>query len=214
VSLILPDYTRTTPGPTLAIGQEDFLVVAALGLYTIFLVMQVGRHRGYFALRDETSEHVTESSGQEPLLPHAVLLILYMAPVVFLAEQFAHPVDYFIETLKAPVAWGGVIMAILVATPEAIGAVRAATANHLQRSINIFLGSVLSTIGLTIPAMVVVNRFTGHSIILGLGPTDTVMLLLTLAVSVVTFASGRTNVIQGAVHLCLFAAYLMLLFQN
>ena len=106
------------------------------------------------------------------------------------------------------------IIAILVATPEALGAVRAATANHLQRSINIFLGSVLSTIGLTIPAMVLVTRWTGHSIILGLRPTDMVMLLLTLAVSVVTFASGRTNVIQGAVHLCLFGAYIMLLLQG
>ena len=214
LSLILPDFTKTTPGPTLAIGQEDFLIIASLGLYTIFLAMQVGRHRGFFALQDEPMEHEAEPSQETPIFPHALLLFLYMAPVVFLAEQFAHPVDYFIETLQAPAAWGGVIMAILVATPEAIGAVRAATANHLQRSINIFLGSVLSTIGLTIPAMVVVNRFTGHSIILGLGPTDTVMLLLTLAVSVVTFASGRTNVIQGAVHLCLFAAYLLLLIQG
>jgi Ca2+:H+ antiporter len=214
LSLVLPNFTQTTPGPTLAIGQENFLVVSALGLYAIFLVMQVSRHRGFFALQDETSEHDGEAIAEVSLLRHTVLLILYMAPVVFLAEQFAHPVDYFIETLKAPAAWGGVIIAILVATPEALGAVRAATANHLQRSINIFLGSVLSTIGLTIPAMVLVTRWTGHSIILGLRPTDMVMLLLTLAVSVVTFASGRTNVIQGAVHLCLFGAYIMLLLQG
>ena len=88
---------------------------------------------------------------------------------------------------------------------------RAALANHLQRSVNIFLGSILSTIGLTVPAVVVVSRLLGHDIVLGVQPADMVLLLLTLATSVVTFASGRTNVVQGAVHLILFAAYLLLI---
>ena len=105
-------------------------------------------------------------------------------------------------------------MAVLVAAPEAIGAVRASLANHLQRSVNIFLGSVLSTIGLTIPAMLLISNVIGRSIVLGVEHGDEVLLLLTLAVSVVTFASGRTNVIQGAVHLILFAAYLLLIVQG
>ncbi len=105
-------------------------------------------------------------------------------------------------------------MAVLVATPEAIGAVRAAMQNHLQRAVNIFLGSVLSTIGLTVPAMVLVSHLIGRDLALGLQHTDSVMLLLTLAVSVVTFASGRTNVIQGAVHLILFATYLLLIVEG
>jgi Ca2+:H+ antiporter len=134
--------------------------------------------------------------------------------VVFLAEQLAHPVAYLIDTLHAPVALGGVAMAILVATPEAIGAVRAAVANDLQRAINIFLGSVLSTIGLTVPAMVIVSDVIGQNMVLGVEHTDMVLLLLTLAVSVVTFASGRTNVIQGVVHVILFATYLLLLVQG
>jgi Ca2+:H+ antiporter len=148
------------------------------------------------------------------LLAHTALLIAYILPVVFLAEKFAHPVDYLIETLWAPPALGGVIIAVLVATPEAIGAVQAALANHLQRSINIFLGSVLSTIGLTIPAIVLVSRMSGREIVLGVEHTDLVMLLLTLVVCVVTFSSGRTNVMQGAVHLVLFVVYLALIFQG
>jgi Ca2+:H+ antiporter len=148
------------------------------------------------------------------LCPHAALLVLYLAPLVFLAEQFARPVDYLVEELGAPAAVGGLIVAALVATPEAIGAVRAALANHLQRSVNIFLGSILSTIGLTVPAMVVVSRLYGHDIVLGVQPADMVLLLLTLATSVVTFASGRTNVVQGAVHLILLAAYLLLIVQG
>jgi Ca2+:H+ antiporter len=143
-----------------------------------------------------------------------VLLALYMLPVVFLAEQLAHPVDYLIETLHMPATLGGMIMAVLVATPEAIGAVRAANADDLQRSMNIFLGSVLSTIGLTVPAMLTISYLTGRELTLGLQNTDFVMLLLTLTVSVVTFSSGRTNVLQGAVHLILFAAFLLLIFQG
>ena len=224
LSLILPDFTVTTPGPLLSHEQDIFLVLVGLGLYSTFLAVQTRRHRGYFRLGAEPAhEQVagdadaslrTLASRPRPLLAHAALLIAYLLPIVFLAEQFAHPVDYLIETLRAPAALGGVIIAVLVATPEAIGAVRAALANHLQRSINIFLGLVLSTIGLTVPAIVLVSRMIGREIVLGVEHTDLVMLLLTLAVCVVTFSSGRTNVMQGAVHLVLFAVYLALIFQG
>jgi Ca2+:H+ antiporter len=222
LSLIMPDFTVTTPGPLLSHEQDIFLVLVGLGLYSTFLAVQTRRHRGYFrfgagAAHDAGSadvSHPVMTSRPLPLLAHAALLITYILPVVFLAEQFAHPVDYLIETLRAPAALGGVIIAVLVATPEAIGAVRAALANDLQRSINIFLGSVLSTIGLTVPAIVLVSRVIGREIVLGVEHTDLVMLLLTLAVCVVTFSSGRTNVMQGAVHLVLFAVYLALIFQG
>jgi Ca2+:H+ antiporter len=108
----------------------------------------------------------------------------------------------------------GVLIAVLGATPEAIGAVRAAIGNHMQRSVNIFLGSVLSTIGLTIPVMLIIASVTGHHLVLGLEHTDVVMLLLTLAVSMITFASGRTNILQGLVHLVLFVGYLLLIIQG
>jgi Ca2+:H+ antiporter len=101
-----------------------------------------------------------------------------------------------------------------VATPEALSAVRASIANNLQRSVNIFLGSVLSTIGLTVPAMLLVAHLTSHPITLGLEGSDLVMLTLTLAVSMITFASGRTHMMQGAVHLVLFLAYVLLIFQQ
>ncbi|MGC1302769.1 MAG: ionic transporter y4hA [Caulobacteraceae bacterium] len=216
LSLILPNFTLTTVGPTLSRSQEMFLAVLSVGLYGAFLVMQTGRHRGYFILgpEDKTGHHVQARHTAEWPMRHAILLAAYMLPVVFLAVQLAHPVDYLIETLHAPTPLGGMIMALLVATPEAIGAVRAAGSNHLQRAVNIFLGSVLSTIGLTVPAMLAISELSGRSIVLGLQHTDFVMLLLTLAVSVVTFASGRTNVLQGAVHLLLFAAYLLLIFQD
>jgi len=215
-SLVMPDFTISTQGPTLSISQQIFLVGISVGLYAAFLALQIHRHRAYFILQEEAKGVVYTATHARPRGPlfHAFFLVAYIAPVVFLAEQLALPVDYLIETLHIPAAVGGVIMAILVATPEAIGAVRAALANQLQRSINIFLGSVLSTIGLTVPAIVLISRFTGRGIELGLQHTDLMMLLLTLTVSLVTFSSGRTNILQGVVHLVLFFAYLFLIVQN
>jgi Ca2+:H+ antiporter len=218
LTLSLPDFTQTSTGPTLSFAQQLFIVVMSLGLYGAFLALQTGRHRGYFRFDEPGSDHHPNSAPHVPapprLFPHAVLLIAYMAPVAVLAEQLAHPIDYFIETLAAPAPLGGIIIAIMVATPEAVGATRAALANHLQRSVNISLGSVLSTIGLTVPVMLAISYFTSHEVYLGLAAANDLLLVLTLAVSVVTFASGRTNVLQGAVHIVLFAAFVMLIFQD
>ena len=215
LTMILPDFTVTTSGPTLSRAQQIVLALTSAGLYAAFLGIQTGRHRGYFALVDEKHAKLRAApNASRPMAFHAIMVAAYLLPVIFLSEKLAVPVDYLIETLNVPVAFGGAIMAILVATPEAIGAVRAATANHLQRSVNIFLGSVLSTIGLTVPAMIVVSFITGRQIALGLQHTDQVMLVLTLTVSILTFANGRTNVLQGAVHLILFVTYVLLMFQG
>ena len=216
LSLVLPDFTQTTPGPIISSAQTTFLIVMAAGLYVGFLVLQTGRHRGYFVLGDDDEPlHPRSPDAPRPsLVPHALLLALYMVPVVFLAEQLGKPLDQMIRSADAPVELGGLVIAALVATPEAIGAVRAAFADHLQRAVNIFLGSALATIGLTVPAMLVIGLVTGQAVVLGLDHTDFVLLLLTLAVSMVTFASGRTNIMQGAVHLLLFGAYLLLMFER
>lgn len=214
LSLSLPNFTVTTAGPTLSTLQQIFLVIMSIGLYCTFLAIQVGRHRGYFTQEEDGNPRPREVAPRPLLYRHAILLLIYMGPVAYLAEQLAHPVDYLLETLRAPAELGGVLIAILVATPEAIGAVRAALANKLQRSINIFLGSVLSTIGLTVPFMLAISYFTGRMVYLGLNPANDLLLLLTLVVSVVTFGSGRTNILQGAVHVMLFAAFLILIFQS
>jgi Ca2+:H+ antiporter len=218
LSLILPDYTVTTAGPTLSFAQGVFLMFTSLSLYGAFLAIQTTRHREYFLIGADShaSRKNAPDSGGLGLgsAYHAAMLVLHMLPVIFLAEQLAPPVDYLIETMQAPTMLGGTIIAMLVATPEAIGAVRAARANDLQRSVNTFLGSVLSTIGLTIPAMLAVSYWSGRGMALGLEHSEFVMLLLTLTSSVVTFASGRTNVLQGAVHLILFAAYILLIVQG
>jgi Ca2+:H+ antiporter len=216
LSFILPNYTQTTPGPTLSLAQEAFLALMSLCLYGAFLAIQTSRHRSYFA-SDGKPEAIPPADALRRAPPpayHTVMLTAHMVPLVFLAEQLAHPLNYFIDRLHAPEKLAGMAVALMVATPEAIGAVRAAIGNHLQRSMNIFLGSVLSTVGLTVPAVLAISYAMGRSAVLGLQNTDAVLMLLTLAVSVVTFASGRTNVLHGLVHLILFAAYIFLIFEK
>jgi len=214
LALVMPNYA----GPlqhALSFAQEAFLAVVCTGLYIAFLGLQTRRHRAYFAtLEEDDAASTVMHGGTARTVFHALALAAYMIPVVYLAEKLAHPVDYVVETLGKPAALAGLVMAVLVATPEGIGAVRAARHNHMQRSVNIFLGSVLSTIGLTIPAILIISHFTAHPIELGLQRTDLVLFLLTLTVSLVTFSSGHTNVLQGAVHLILFVAYLFYMFQG
>src|SRR6266567_3411603 len=167
LSLILPNYTTTTVGPTLSLVQEVFLAVVSVGLYAIFLLIQTNRHRMYFILGESPEVKHEHSHGISRSMPaHTALLAAYMLSVVFLTEQLAQPIDYLIEAVHAPAALGGAIIAMMVATPEAIGAVKAAKANQLQRSMNIFLGSVLATIGLTVPTMLVISHITGKKIVL------------------------------------------------
>jgi Ca2+:H+ antiporter len=143
---------------------------------------------------------------------HSVMLFVYLIAVVLLAEKFAIPLDNGIERFGMPQAFGGAIIAALVLAPEALSAIGATLGNQLQRSVNILLGSVLATIGLTIPAVLTIGLITKRPVTLGVQGGNFPLLLLTLAVSVVTFSSGRTNILQGCIHLLLFAVFLLLIF--
>lgn len=213
--LVLPDFIVAASGPPrLSAAQKIFVATVSAGLYAAFLALQTSRHRAYFTVQTGEGEASEAAPSDAPLTPHVILLVIYMALVVYLAEKLAPPVDYVVETMGQPAALAGLAMAVLVATPEIIGAVRAAGRNNLQRSMNIFLGSVLSTIGLTIPAIIVISELTDHPVRLGLEHTDLLLFVLTLALCMVTFSSGRTNVLQGGVHLILFLAYLFLIFAG
>jgi Ca2+:H+ antiporter len=146
--------------------------------------------------------------------PHGLLLLTYAPLIVLLAKYIAVPIDHAIRVMGAPAALRGLLVAVLILSPESLAAIRAALANQLQRSINLALGTALSSISLTIPAVLIVGFVTDRAIVLGLDATSTVLLVLTLAVSMLTFALERTNVLLGAVHLLLFLAYLMLVFER
>jgi Ca2+:H+ antiporter len=220
LGLVLPNFTRSTPGQMLSTFQMIFLSVMSVGIYSVFLFVQNRRHRGFFMMPDEKAEAATAATAEathhssRSTLYHAVMLGLYGLPLVMLAKQMAAPLDAMVLKLGAPTALGGFIMALLVLTPESIAAIRAALANRLQRSVNILLGSVLASIGLTIPLVITVSLITGRALVLGVDAVDIVLLVLTLLTSMLTFSLPRTNVLLGCVHLLLFGAYLMLLFER
>jgi Ca2+:H+ antiporter len=214
LGLVLPNFTESSPGPTLSTIHELFLIFMSLGLYGVFLAIQTASHRHYFV--DQKDSGATAHAGTEirPASYHAVLLVAYIVPIVLLAKEIAEPINYAVDVLGAPEALAGFLVAALILSPESLGAVRAALANQLQRSINLLLGSVLASISLTIPAVLVIGLVTDRSVVLGLDAVDSILLVLTLGLSTLTFASGRTNVLLGAVHLLLFLSYLMLIFER
>jgi Ca2+:H+ antiporter len=217
LGLILPNFTHATAGPTLSKFQMIFLSVMSVGIYAVFLFVQNRRHRGFFMMPEEKADAAKPDPAHDSSRStwfHAVMLGVYGLPLVLLAKQMAAPLDAMVIRLGAPPALGGFIMALLVLTPESIAAIRAALADRLQRSVNILLGSVLASIGLTIPLVITVSLVTGRALVLGVNAVDTVMLVLTLMTSILTFSLPRTNVLLGCVHLLLFGAYLMLMFDR
>jgi len=215
LGLVLPNFTTTTGGPTFSTEQQIFLVVVSLFLYAIFLLIQTMRHRGYFMESERAivaPDSVDHPQHVQSTAFHAPMLVLYLIVVILLAEKFAVPLDNSIEKFGMPQEFGGAMIAALVLAPEGIGAIRSDLRNQLQRAINILFGSVLATIGLTIPAVLTISLVTKRPVTLGVQGGNLPLLLLTLAVSVVTFTSRKTNILQGCVHLLLFAVFLLLIF--
>lgn len=215
LGLVLPNFTTSTSGPTFSTEQGVFLVVMSLLLYGIFLLIQTMRHRRYFMESKDAA--VAAKAAHHPIQVHSTafhsaMLLLYLITVIVLAKKFAVPLDNSVEQFGMPQAFGGAIIAALVLAPEGIGAIEATLRDQLQRSINILFGSVLATIGLTIPAVLTIGIITKRPVTLGVQGGNLPLLLLTLAVSVVTFTSRKTNVLQGCVHLLLFAVFVLLIF--
>jgi Ca2+:H+ antiporter len=211
LTLILPGLTTTTPGPTFSPPQLVFAGVMSLVLYGVFVFVQTMRHRDYFLPVEikGDDDHAVPPSNRAALASLGLLMICLIA-VVGLAKTLAPRIEAAVEAASAPAAVVGIVIALLVLLPETWAAVRAATHNRMQTSLNLALGSALATIGLTIPAVAALSIFLKLPLELGLAPKETALLALTLLVSTVTLASGRATVLQGAVHLVLFAAFLFL----
>jgi Ca2+:H+ antiporter len=183
-----------------------------LALYATFLYIQTVRHRDYFILEHDDAGASHETFQEKGVAASMLFLLLSLTVIVLLAKKFAAVLGVALEFTKAPSAVGGIIVALLVLLPEAMAAVTAARRNQLQKSINLALGSTLATIGLTVPAVAAVSISIGQGIALGLDQKDIVLLVLTFAVSLLTFATGRTNILAGFVHLVLLATFIFLVF--
>jgi Ca2+:H+ antiporter len=213
LTLILPNFTEHA-GPTLSTPQAVVIAVLILALYSVFLAMQTRMYSSFFQDPDAAGRTPEDEHGSSRSVAfHAAALVLTLIPAVYLTEELGQIVERAVAAVGAPSAVVGVIVAVLVLAPEVMGALQAAQANRLQRSVNIALGSVLATIGLTVPAVLVLGAIKGIPIILGIGPQEMVLLAVTLVVATLTFGGERTNLLQGAVHLVLFLVFGMLLFH-
>ncbi|MDJ0804805.1 MAG: hypothetical protein QNJ48_15650 [Desulfobacterales bacterium] len=215
LSLILPNVTQSTELGTYSRMQMIFAVLASGGLYGVFLVIQTMRHQGFFVIPggSPAEDHGHGTMAVRSVGYHALLLLANMLPIVLLSKSMAKVIDYKVAVFSAPAALGGVIIAILVLAPEGLAAIQAARTNRLQRSVNICLGSALATIGMTVPAVLMIGLVTGQKIVLGLDPVDSTLLWATILVSFLTFSSRKTNIIHGIVHLILFVAYIVMVFD-
>lgn len=210
LTLVLPAMTLTTPGPSYSSAQLAFAGVMSLVMYGVFLFVQTVRHRDYFLpLGGDEEQHMAPPSARKALVSLAVLLVALIA-VVSLAKILSPSIEAGVDALSAPPAVVGIAIAILVLLPETVAAVNAALRDRMQTSLNLALGSALATIGLTIPTVAAVSIFAGLPLELGLPSKEVTLLALTLLISVITFASGRATILQGAVHLVLFAVFMFL----
>lgn len=210
LALVLPNYTTTVPGPVYSPSQLGFVAAVSLLLYGTFVFVQAVRHRDYFLPADAPANEEVHAAPPSNRVAgaSAALLMACLGAVVLLAKAISPFVETAVARIGAPAAVVGVIIAATVLLPEGVAAFRAARANRLQTSLNLALGSALATIGLTIPAVAIVSLATGWTLTLGIDVKSTVLLLLSLMVATLSLGTGRTTVLQGAVHLVIFAVYL------
>lgn len=211
-ALVLPEFTVATAGPTFSRRESLVLTFLCVSLYILFLIIQTVRHRNFF--EDSTDASHEEHHGSHGVGVSLGLLIASLLPVVILSKKLAVVLDFGTSQLQLPSALSGVIVALLILAPEGLSAIKSAMKNQLQRSINLLLGSVLATIALTVPAVLTIGLVFNHEVHLGLRPQESILLCVMLAVSILTFGSTRTNLLQGAVHLLVFFFWLVLAFGS
>ncbi|MGC9458893.1 calcium:proton antiporter [Vibrio genomosp. F10] len=210
--LVLPSFTSSNELGSMSASLTWTLVLASIGLYSVFLFIQTRSHTHFFMDEDHQDEHEFHGILGSNLY-HSLLLVGYLLVVILLAKSFAIPINSTIYMWGAPPALGGLIVALLILAPEAVGAAKAALNNQLQRALNLFFGSVLATIALTVPAVLMISHVINEPVHLGLEPPEMILLGMTLLMASVSFSRGRTNSLNGATHLILFVAYVILMFD-
>lgn len=228
-ALVLPNHL--SGAGEFAPLQAWTIAAVTAALYAVFLLLQMRSESRLFIqprpgmmavpARAKASTSPPQDSPQgtpaatgdrAAILTSSLLLLGMIVPIVLLAHHLAIVIDYGVATAGAPVAVSGVLIAIIVFTPESLTAIKAALNNEMQRAINLCLGAFVSTVGLTVPAVLVIGLITGKQVVMGISPLETVLLALTLVLGMLTFNGQRTSVMQGAMHLALFITYGFLLF--
>src|SRR4051794_4905327 len=216
VTLVLPRFTTSTPGPEFSGAQLTFAAICSLALYVLFVFTQTVRHRDFFlpvgpgGPADEDGDgHADPPSDRDTLISLGLLTVPLVA-VVGLAKVESPSIEHAVVELGFPAASVGVVIALLVLLPESLSAVRAAARDNAQTSMNLAYGSAIASIGLTIPTIAVATIWLDDPLALGLEPMQMVLLAITAVVSVLTVVPGRAKPLQGGVHLVLLASFVFL----
>lgn len=207
LTLILPNYTLSVPGPFYSPMQLAFVAVVSLALYSLFLFVQTVRHRTDFLDVVVETHHAVPTQRQAVI--SAGMLVVSLLLVILLAEGLTSTVTQVVADIGFNAEFVGVVIAAVVLLPEGSTAFRASRSNRVQTSVNLALGSALASIGLSIPIIAVLSLLLDRPITLGLAPDHIVQIVLTLLASILTLMLGRTTILQGGVHLVIFLAFLL-----
>ncbi|MDD4514297.1 hypothetical protein [Massilibacteroides sp.] len=230
ISMILPNFIEGAGGGMFSSLQAITLSFVIIILYGVFLFFQIKSYKhlyvqppkGQMSIRFEerttTDLPARENNKQtisekKEIIMRSVSLLLMILPIVLLSHNMAVVVDYGINAANLPVSLGGVIIAIIVFTPESMTAIKAAYNNEFQRTINLCHGAFLSTVGLTVPCVLIIGLITGKTVLFGLTAAETILFIITMLLSITTFLGKRTTSMTGAMHLALFIIYVMLVFN-
>ena len=194
-----------------------FLIILEFLLYTFFIRMQAKEHNYYFIFQKGISDKkpgvISESERKQIKgIYHTLMLILNIAGISFLAETLSIVIDDGVDKLHWPAEIAGLVVAVIIVSPEGLTALRAGMQNDMQRVVNICLGSVLSTISLTIPVVLLIGLFTHKEIILGVSPDQSILIIISLLVGMLSYKDGETNALQGLIHIMLFVTFVVMIF--
>src|SRR5476649_2007210 len=208
IVLVLP---AALPGGNFTTTQALFVAVISAAMYGVFLLIQTKTHQSLFIYEHEDEESGHGKPSSKSILTHTLWLIVHLVLVIAVTKFNANPLESLLTELNAPAQFTGFLVALLILSPEGLVALRAVLKNQVQRAMNLFFGSVLATISLTVPAVTVIATLTGQDLIFGLDPANIVVMLSVLILCQISFSTGRTNVLNGTAHLALFCAYMMII---
>ncbi|MBS0967399.1 sodium-potassium/proton antiporter ChaA [Chimaeribacter arupi] len=212
IVLVLP---AALPGGNFSTPQALLVAAISAAMYGVFLLIQTKTHQSLFVYEHEDEgddPHHGKPSAHSSLW-HGMWLVVHLVAVIAVTKFNATPLESLLDILDAPAQFTGFLVALLILSPEGLGALRAVLNNQVQRAMNLFFGSVLATISLTVPAVTIIATLTGQQLIFGLEPPHIVVMLAVLMLCQISFSTGRTNVLNGTAHLALFFAYLMIIMQ-
>ncbi|MGR4048065.1 sodium-potassium/proton antiporter ChaA [Kosakonia cowanii] len=214
LAIIVLVFPMALPEANFTTGQALLVALISAAMYGVFLLIQTKTHQSLFVYEHEDDgddPHHGKPSAHGNLW-HTAWLIVHLIAVIAVTKMNAQPLEALLTEMNAPVAFTGFLVALLILSPEGLGALKAVLNNQVQRAMNLFFGSVLATISLTVPVVTLIAWLTGNKLVFGLDAPEMIVMVASLMLCQISFSTGRTNVLNGAAHLALFAAYLMTIF--